>query len=45
MPFILLIENPLVQSMTRRHINEVKDIVKIRFVKREGNERDVLNLL
>jgi len=45
MPFILLIGNPLVQPMTRRHVNEVGDIVKIRFVEREANERDVLNPL
>ena len=45
MPFILLIGNPLVQPMTQRHVNEVGDTVKIRFVEREGNERDVLNPL
>jgi hypothetical protein len=35
--------NPLVQPMTQRHVNEVGDIVKIRFVELEGNECDVLN--
>jgi hypothetical protein len=45
MPFILLIGNPLVQPITRRYVNEVGDIIKIRFIEQEGNKRDVLNPL
>jgi hypothetical protein len=45
MPFILLIRNPLVQPKTQRRVNKVKDTVKIYFVEREGNKRDVLNPL
>ena len=45
MPFTLLIGHPLVQPMTQRHVNEVRDTVEIRFIEREGNERDLLNPL